>query len=212
LPDQLVGDVYALATCNEVGQRRLVEMMTEFGLSDLDGVAKFILDNSRRATIERINALPRGSATGEMTIDGFDTPIELKVRLDIEEDRMVCDFEGTSGIDKKGINVPLVYTKAYACYALKCAIAPEIPNNAASLAPFETLAPEGSIVNAPPPSPVALRHVIGHMIPDTVYGALDKLLPDTVPAEGAGSLCNFQISLRPRMDAPAPLWCDDYAS
>jgi len=33
-PDQLVGDVYALATCNEVGQRRLVEMMTEFGLSD----------------------------------------------------------------------------------------------------------------------------------------------------------------------------------
>lgn len=203
-PDQLVGDVYALATCNEVGQRRLVEMMTEFGLSDLNGVAEFILDNSRRATIERINALPRGSATGEMTIDGFDTPIELKVRLDIEEDRIVCDFEGTSGIDKKGINVPLVYTKAYACYALKCAIAPEIPNNAASLAPFETVAPEGSIVNAPPPAPVALRHVIGHMIPDTVYGALDKLLPDTVPAEGAGSLCNFQISLRPRMDAPAP--------
>ena len=43
----------------------------------------------------------------------------------------------------------LVYTKAYACYALKCAIAPEIPNNAASLAPFEIAgAGEYSIVNA----------------------------------------------------------------
>jgi N-methylhydantoinase B len=29
-------------------------------------------------------------------------------------------------------------------------------------------------------------------------------LPDTVPAEGAGTLCNFQVSLRPRTDIPAP--------
>jgi len=203
-PDQLVGDVYALATCNEVGQRRLVEMMTEFGLTDLAEVAEFILDNSRRATIEAIQALSGGSATGEMTIDGFETPITLKVKLDIEDERILCDFDGSSKLDKKGINVPLVYTKAYACYALKCAIAPEIPNNAASLAPFEISAPEGSIVNAPPPAPVALRHIIGHMVPDTVYDALDKILPGTVPAEGAGSLCNFQVSLRPRTDEAAP--------
>ncbi len=104
-------------------------------------------------------------------------------------------------MDKKGINVPLVYTKAYACYALKCAIAPEIPNNAASLAPFEITAPEHTIVNAVHPAPVALRHVIGHMIPDTVYDALDKILPETVPAEGAGCLCNFQVSLRPASEA-----------
>ncbi len=203
-PDQLVGDMYALATCNEIGHRRLVEMMEEFTLSDLDGIARFILENSRRATLERIAALPKETAGGEMVIDGFETPITLKVRLTIETDRMLCDFAGTSGLDKKGINVPLVYTKAYACYALKCAIAPEIPNNAASLAPFEVKAPKDSIVNAVHPAPVALRHVIGHMIPDTVYDALDKILPQTVPAEGAGCLCNFQVSLRPRTDAPAP--------
>ena len=196
-PDQVVGDLYALATCNEIGQRRLAEMMAEFSLHDLGGISDFILTNSRRATLERIAALPRDSATGAMRIDGFDTPIDLCVSLKIETDRIICDFTGTSGIDKKGINVPLVYTKAYACYALKCAIAPEIPNNAASLAPFEITAPEGSIVNAVHPAPVALRHIIGHMIPDTVYDALDKILPATVPAEGAGCLCNFQVSLRP---------------
>ncbi|MEN8840768.1 MAG: hydantoinase B/oxoprolinase family protein [Octadecabacter sp.] len=203
-PDQLIGDIYALATCNEIGHRRLIEMMDEFTLNDLTGIATFILDNSRRATLERINALPRQSADGEMTIDGFDTPISLKVKVSIEQDRILSDFTGTSGLDKKGINVPLVYTKAYACYALKCAIAPEIPNNAASLAPFEVTAPENSIVNAVHPAPVALRHIIGHFVPDTVYDALDKILPDLVPAEGAGCLCNFQVSLRPRTDAPAP--------
>ncbi|MFK7993109.1 MAG: hydantoinase B/oxoprolinase family protein [Granulosicoccus sp.] len=203
-PDQLIGDIYALATCNEIGHRRLIDMMQEFSLSDLNDIATFILDNSRRATLERIAALPRQSATGEMTIDGYSKPVDLKVRLDIEADYILCDFEGTSGLDKKGINVPLVYTKAYACYALKCAIAPEIPNNAASLEPFRIVAPENSIVNAVHPAPVALRHVIGHMVPDTVYAALDKILPQTVPAEGAGCLCNFQVSLRPRTDDTAP--------
>ena len=205
-PDQLVGDVYALATCNEIGHRRLTEMMDEFDLADLEEIAAFILDNSRRATLEKINALEPGQAAGEMWIDGYSNPVRLAVSVSIDANRIRADFAGTSGLDPKGINVPMVYTKAYACYALKCAIAPEIPNNAASLAPFEITAPKDSIVNAVHPAPVALRHVIGHMIPDTVYEALDQLLPRTVPAQGAGTLCNFQVSLRPRTDAPPPDW------
>lgn len=203
-PDQLIGDVYALATCNEIGHRRLIDMMEEFGLENLEGIAEFILTNSRKATLERIAALPQTSATGSMTMDGFDRPIKLQVKVSVEGDRIVTDFQGTTGVDKKGINCPLVYTKAYACYALKVAIAPEIPNNAASLAPFEVVAPEGTIVNAVHPAPVALRHIVGHFVPDAVFDAFDKIVPLLVPAEGAGCLCNFQVSLRPRTDGPAP--------
>ncbi|GFE64798.1 hydantoinase B/oxoprolinase family protein [Litoreibacter roseus] len=203
-PDQLIGDIYALATCNEIGHRRLTDMMEEFALDDLDDIANYILENSCRATLERIANLPQTEATGEMTVDGFSAPITLKVKLTIKEDRIISDFAGSSGVDKKGINCPLVYAKAYACYALKCAIAPDIPNNAASLAPFEITAPENTIINALHPAPVALRHIIGHFVPDTVYNALDKILPGIVPAEGAGCLCNFQVSLRPRTDKPAP--------
>jgi N-methylhydantoinase B len=203
-PDQLIGDVYALATCNEIGHRRLVDMMEEFDLADLNGIATFILDNSRRATIERIAALPQKSAQGELTVDGFASPITLQVKVSVQGDKIVSDFTGSSGLDKKGINCPLVYAKAYACYALKVAIAPEIPNNAASLAPFEIVAPENTIVNALHPAPVALRHIVGHFVPDAVFNAFDKIVPGLVPAEGAGCLCNFQVSLRPRTDAPAP--------
>ncbi len=203
-PDQLIGDIYALTTCNEIGHRRLIDMMEEFHLTDLNGIADFILGNSRQATLEAIAALPQKSAVGEMTMDGFDTPITLKVNVSVLKDRIVTDFTGTTGLDKKGINCPLVYTKAYACYALKVAIAPEIPNNAGSLAPFEVTAPENSIVNALHPAPVALRHIVGHFVPDAVYDAFDKIVPGLVPAEGAGCLCNFQVSLRPRSDVPAP--------
>ena len=203
-PDQVIGDMYALAACNEIGHRRLVDMMLEFELDDLERIAEFILENSRRATIERIAALPCKEATGKMTLDGFDAPVTLMVTLTIKKDRIISDFTGTSGLDGKAINCPLVYTKAYACYALKCAIAPEIPNNHASLEPFEIKAPENCIANAKHPAPVALRHLIGHFVPDTVYNALDKIIPGIVPAEGAGCLSNFQVSLRPRRDEPAP--------
>ncbi|MGR3290139.1 MAG: hydantoinase B/oxoprolinase family protein [Paracoccaceae bacterium] len=196
-PDQLIGDIYALAACNEIGQRRLTTMLDEYNVTDLSEISEYILENSRRATVRRIAELPRATAHAHMQIDGFSAPVDLRVQLDIHADHISCDFAGTSGLDPKGINVPMVYTKAYACYALKCAIAPDIPNNAASLAPFHITAPADSIVNAVRPAPVALRHIIGHLIPDTVFGALDQILPDTVPAEGAGALCNFQLSFRP---------------
>ena len=196
-PDQVVGDIFALGTCNEIGHRRLIEMINEFELGDLINISRFIFEHSKKATIEKINALPLMTESGFMKIDGYDEFIDLRVKVSIVKNQIICDFEGTSAVDKKGINVPLVYTKAYACYAIKCAIAPDIPNNAASLEPFKIVAPEGCILNAKHPAPVALRHVIGHLIPDTVYAALDKIIPNTVPAEGAGSLCNFQVSLRP---------------
>ena len=96
-PDQLIGDINALATCNEIGHRRLIDMMEEFGLEDLAGISEFILERSREATLERINALEPGDASGEMRIDGYSAPIDLKVKLTIETDRIVSDWAGTSG-------------------------------------------------------------------------------------------------------------------
>ena len=197
-PDQLTGDLFALAACNEIGQRRLLDMMNEFKINNLKLISTFILKNSYQATIAQISKLPNKSASGTMTIDGYNTPINIQVKVTIYDKEIVCDFTGTSPADKKGINVPLVYTKAYVCFALKCAIAPNIPNNAASLAPFKTYAPTNSIVNAIHPAPVALRHVIGHFIPDTIFNALNKMMPNSVPTEGAGTLCNFQVSTYPQ--------------
>jgi N-methylhydantoinase B len=196
-PDQVVGDVFALAACNDVGVRRLRAMLAEYRLHGIEDLADFIVDASREATVAAIARLPRARASAEMTTDGYATPITLASTVETHADRIHVDFAGTSPVDPKGINVPLVYARAYAAYALKVAVSPEVPNNAGSLAPFVVTAPEGCIVNAVRPAPVALRHVIGHLIPDTVFGALDRIVPGVVPAEGAGALCNFQVTLRP---------------
>lgn len=110
---------------------------------------------------------------------------------------MNVDFTGSDPVSRWGINVPIIYTKAYACYALKCVVAPDIPNNWASLDLF-TISSPVNILNAERPAPVSVRHVIGHLVPDLVLGALAKALPGKVLAEGSGALWNIHISARPQ--------------
>ncbi len=195
--DKVIGDFHALAACNETGHRRLIDMLTEFNLDDLSMIGGFILKHSREATLERLRNLPHGSWNYSLDLDGYDEAVHLAAKLTIGPNGVVVDFDGTSGMSKFGINVPLVYAKAYACYGIKCVVAPEIPNNAASLAPFEVVAPEGCILNAKRPAPVAVRHVLGHFVPDLVLGALHQALPGQVPAEGASALWNLHMSVRP---------------
>lgn len=195
-PNQVVGDFYSLAACNDVGHRRLTGMMQEIGLPSLDALGEFIFARTRSATLDRILALPQGAWDNVLDTDGYDEPVRLAARVSVAGDVVHVDFTGSAPVSRWGINVPVIYTKAYASYALKCVIAPDIPNNWASLQAFTISSPE-NILNAPRPAPVSVRHVIGHLVPDLVLGALAKALPGQVLAEGAASLWNIHMSVRP---------------
>ncbi|TPL97841.1 hydantoinase B/oxoprolinase family protein [Mesorhizobium sp. B2-3-11] len=195
-PNQVVGDFYSLAACNEVGHRRLVDMMKEIGLTSLDGLGEFIFSRTRDAMVERIAKLPKGSWSNELMTDGYDKPVKLAATVTVRDAGVEVDFTGTDPMSRWGINCPIIYSKAYACYALKCVVAPDIPNNAASLA-FFTVSSPVNILNAVRPAPVALRHIFGHMVPDLVLGALAHALPGKILAQGAGALWNIHISARP---------------
>jgi N-methylhydantoinase B len=193
---QVVGDLYSLSGCNDTGIRRLHAMLDEFELDDLADLAAFVFDRTDTATRERIRALPVGTYTNEMRVDGYNDSVDLVVTLTVTDDSAHADFAGTSATCAHGVNVPLTYAHAYFSYAMLVALAPEMPSNHASLAVFTVSAPEGCILNAKHPEPVAVRHVIGHFVTDLCLGAIADALPDIVPAEGAGALWNFQVSAR----------------
>ena len=192
-PQQVIGDIFSFAAANDIGSHRLQSMMAEFGIEQLDDLAEFIFENSRQATIERIRAIRPGTYHNELTMDGYDEPVTLSAALTVGNDGIHVDYTGTSPVSGHGINVVLNYTKAYTCFGVKCAVAPDIPNNYGSLLPITFSAPEGCILNAPRPCAVAARHIIGHLLPDTVLGCLHQVLPGGVQAEGSASLWNIQL-------------------
>ena len=195
-PDQVVGDVHSLAACNDTGIERLADMLDELGLDTVEPIASFIFDRTSAATRAAIARVPPGTYRNTMSVDGYNETITLAVELEAGEGWIHADFAGTSPVSSHGINVPIAYSRAYMTYGLLCALAPGTPNNAASLAPFTVSAPAGCILNARPPAPVSVRHVIGHFVTDLCLGALAEVLADVVPAEGSGALWNFQAGAR----------------
>ena len=180
-PLQVEGDILSLIACNQEGARRLLDMMRD------------ILARSREAALAGIRELPAGTYHNRLTMDGYDEPVELVAAMTIGEDGVHVDFTGSSPASNYGINVVLNYTIAYTSFGVKCIVAKDVPNNAGSLSTITVSAPEGSILNAPRPWPVASRHIIGHLLPDTVFGCLHQAAPERVPAEGAASLWIVQL-------------------
>ena len=189
-PVEVEGDLYSLVACNDVGCRRLVAMMDEFGLDSIEDLAEHIIESSRKGMAEEIAKLPKGTYSYSMRIDGYEAPLDLVAAMTITDDKISVSFDGTSPISNFGINVPMTYTEAYASFGVRCAVGNRIPNNAGSLAAVEITAPPGSILNAPRPCAVTARHVIGQMLPDVVLGCLNQIAPERCPAEGTSCLWN----------------------
>jgi N-methylhydantoinase B len=193
-PFEVIGDLHAQAASNDVGGARLVEMVEEFDLGDIESLSDEVCSRSERAMREAIEALADGVYENEAYTDGFDEPIRLAVSIRVDGNEMFIDFEGSSPQSERGINVVLNYTAAYTTFGVKCAISPEVPNNDGSFQPVHVTAPEESILNALHPAPVGARHIVGHFLPGVIHGALAKAIPGKVLAQGADSLWNTQIT------------------
>ncbi len=193
-PEPVLGDIHAQVAANDVGGRHLIEFMEEFGLEDITNLADEIIDRSERAMRAAISQVPDGEYENEVFSDGYEGPVRLHVKIIKSGDSIHVDWSGSSSESIRGINVVLNYTHAYTTYALKCALAPDVPNNEGSFRPVTVSAPPRSILNALPPAPVAGRHVIGHFLPGAIFGALAPVLPNRVMAEGAANIWSMQFT------------------
>lgn len=193
-PQAVVGDILSYVTANEVSARRLSSMLDEYGEQGLEAISAFVRERSAAGMRAAIAALPRGTFTSEMQLDGYDTPVHIRCQATIDGERIRIGFDGTSAASPHGINLVLNYTRAYAAFGVRAAVAPDVPNNAGSLSLVEVDAPAGSILNVQHPAPVCARHIIGQFLPDIALGALAQALPGRIPAEGAA--CNWGLQLR----------------
>src|SRR5690606_8641029 len=127
-------------------------------------------------------AMPDGSYRNEIDVEALDEPVHLACRVDIAGDRLHVDFAGTGPQIRAGINVPLCYTRAMTCFAMKCLTVPSIPNNEGSVLPVELSAPPGSILNAQHPAATGARFMVGHFVAPLLFGAMAKAVPERVQA------------------------------
>lgn len=204
-PDEVASELQSMTTANDVGVDRLLASMAEFGLTSIEPIADAIIARTEAATRAAIRALPDGVYRNQVTCDGYDQPITLAVTVTIAGDTATVDYTGSSPESPRGINVVLNYTRAYTTYALTCLLTPDVPNNEGAFRPVRVVAPEGCILNCRPPAPVSARHILGHFLPGLIFGALARVVPERMMAEGSANLWNTQLHGHWRDGAPFTL-------
>ena len=195
-PDHVAGDLAAQVSANRAGAEALIDLCRSHGLKDIEAVSDEIIARSECATRNAIRACSSGTWIGETEFDipgGEIVKLKAAVTVDAEAGEISIDFAGSSDQVKKGVNVVLAYTQAYAMFTVRSCLNPQLPNNSGSLKPIKVTAPEGSIVNCLYPSPVNARHVVGMYVPMPILKALHNVIPDRVLAESPGGAWAAQI-------------------
>ena len=197
-PDQTEGDLWAQLTGLELMERRLGELMGEYGLDNLEAFATEVLGRCETAMRKAINKLPDGIYPFSFQTDGIDQHFTFQASVKVSGDRIHVDFAGTSPQVDRAINCTLTYTYAMAAYALKCALLPELPNNEGIFRCIEVTAPEGSILNPKFPVAVGGRMATGHYVPVAIFGALAPVLGERMIAASGSPLWSIiQSGVRP---------------
>ena len=195
-PDYVFGDLAAQVSSGRTGAERLLAFCRRHGMDDIQPLADEIIARSETATRRAISALPAGTWHGESQFDvpgGDIVTLHTAVTIDPVAGDILIDFAGSSPPSALGINVVRNYTHAYATFAIRSCLNPDLPNNFGSLAPIRIAAPDQCIVNAQYPSPVNARHVVGMFVPMPILKALAQVIPEKVLAEGAGAVWTIQI-------------------
>jgi len=194
-PEEVTGDIRSQVAANHVCTQKIIEMMSDEGLSTLDDLADEIIERTERSMRSAIQSIPNGTYPFEGVIEGSGKrdDIEIKLTVSVKDSDILVDFAGTAPQVDWGVNVVYNFTYAYVFMAVKSAFDPDIPINEGAIRPVKMTAPAGSVVNCSFPAAVAARMQVGHFMTEMVFRALSTVTPDRIIAGSGGTPAQTNI-------------------
>ena len=190
-PAERLGDIRAQAAAIRRGKIRLTELIAKYGAEMIQAFFDAYLDYTESRVRHEIRGVPNGVYEFEdyMDNDGIgDTPVHIRVKGTVYDERMVFDFTGSDPQVKGPINATPSVVWAGVNFAVRGVTDPLIPINEGVYRPLEVIAPLGCWLNARHPAPRQhCTHESGNRVVDCVLGALAQAVPDRVPAAMHGT-------------------------
>jgi N-methylhydantoinase B len=189
-PDSSLGDMRAQMAACKLAHRRLDELFDKFGKATMLDAVEYIFKETEMKCRRTVGQFPSGVYEAESFLDNDGVSkepvrIQAKVIVDQEKGDMTIDLSGCSAARKAGINSR---TLAGARVAYKSLTAPLDPVNEGSFAALKHIIPEGNIMMAQYPAPMAGWSTIIPTVVDTIAKALASGAKDKIPAAHLGTL------------------------
>jgi N-methylhydantoinase B/oxoprolinase/acetone carboxylase alpha subunit len=199
-PVEREGDLAAQIASIQRGEQRLKELVAKFGIAPLQAGIAGLQDYSERMMRATLRALPSGVYRYEDALDNdgiSSAPVPIRVRIAIGKGEAVVDFTGSSPQVAGPMNANYAVTLAATVYVFRCLIREDVPFTGGILRPIRLIAPEGTVVNAQAPAPMAAGNVeTSQRITDVLLGALAKAAPERIPAPSCGTMNNVSFGGR----------------
>ncbi len=196
-PREREGDITAQIAANRTGERRLLQIVSRYGIEEATGYARHLQDYSERMVRALLRRIPSGTYAAEdyLDDDGIDSrPIRIRARVRVETDSVEVDFQGTDPQVAGSVNAVYAVTMSAVYYVFRALIPEPIPASSGILRPIHICAPEGSVVHARFPAAVAAGNVeTSQRIVDVLLKALGKAVPDLIPAASSGTMNNLTL-------------------
>lgn len=199
-----LGDYRAQLAANKTGEQRLSDLHSEYAAGEVTALLDELLDYTERRVRSAIQELPDGVYQAKDHLDGdgvVDEPVPLQLTLTVDDDEMTIDFTGTAEQNRGPLNCTPAMAFAGAMAVIMALLGANLPKNDGFYRPFETIAPEGSMVNPVDDAPVASGWELAMRTGDLVTKAMADPLPEETIAATKGIVCNVAYGGRdPRSD------------
>jgi N-methylhydantoinase B len=198
LPEMIMGDLAAQAACLEVAQRRLHEMCGAFGADAVAEAMAATLDRSERLARLSLTRMTHGVFEAADFTDGDglgNGPFEVRVRVEISESGVTCDFTGSHEQVPGPINCTWSGLVSGVRTVFKAITDPAEPATDGWFRPLTLICPEGTIFNARRPAAVAAYFEATEMATDLVWRALAPAFPGLLTAGSFVSVCSTSLAL-----------------
>ena len=178
------GDIDAMIASCRIAERRIHQLLDEFGPETVVEALEYALDYSERRVRSEIEGWPDGTYEASSYLDGdgyYNFDIHFHATVTIQGSDLKVDFNGSSPQVRGFANSPLGNTWSWTFIALCGVLDPEIPKNEGIFRPVSLIAPEGSVVNPREGAATGFCTIHpGAEIAEVVTLALSKAIPNRV--------------------------------
>ncbi len=196
LPDSLFGDLNGQLSALELGERRLQDLLDEYG----DATVRTALANLRERAVRLMRAniaeFPDGRYRFDDVLDNdgvVDAPLAIALDMTVQGERLTLDFSRSSPACAGPVNISRA-TAVAACYVALKHLFPDVPANAGVLDAVDFVIPDGLVISAERPRPVGgYTETILRMI-DVIFSAAALARPQQAMAQAYGTINALSIA------------------
>ncbi len=184
-PRGSAGDLRAQIAGCRTGERRIAELAARHGNDGFHALCDACLDYNETFMRRAIAQLGGGTWQAEVLMEDdvtSETPIRLHVDVMVDGETITVDVSGSDEQRANGLNCPEASTLSMIHYAVKCILAPDLPQNQGCDRPVVVKTKRGTVLDPRRPAAVSVRHITQQALADVVLKALAPVAGDYAAA------------------------------